>query len=289
MQIIDFSGIIISNIFVQNVKDELSEDLLRHMTLNSIRMYHKKFRDKFGKDLFIACDHSSWRKNVFKEYKGNRAGNREASDIDWDQVYGWLNNITNEIDQFTPYHVIQKYQAEADDVIAVLVERTQEFGKCEDVIIISSDKDFLQLQKYPNVYQFSHMKKKLIKEKDPRKFLFEHIVRGDGADGIPNMFSDDDTFITDKRQTPITKKKFDKLYKSYLNGNIDFENDTHKRNFQRNQKMIDLSCIPADLVDEINEIIDEKLKKPDITSNVLMNYLISKRCIKLLEALPDFF
>ncbi len=290
MTIIDYSGITISAIFVQNLQNDLSEDLLRHYTLNSIRMYNKKFRDKFGPDIYIACDHSSWRKRVYEYYKANRKTGRDKSDLDWDTIYGWLNKIKDEIDQFTPYYVVSSYGAEADDVIAILVEQTREFGKSEDVMIVSSDKDFLQLQKYPNVHQFSSIRKKFLVEPDPKKYLFEHIVRGDGGDGVPNIFSDDDTFVTDKRQHPVYKAKLDKLYESWLtSGEPDFENETHKRNFHRNQKMIDLSKIPDDVVKDVELVIEQKRAQGKVSGTVMMNYLIKRRCQKLLEALPDFF
>ena len=47
-----------------------------------------------------------------------------------------------------PYQMLKVSGAEADDIIATLVESTQEFGQHEPVLIISGDKDFIQLQRY---------------------------------------------------------------------------------------------------------------------------------------------
>ena len=289
MILIDYSGIAVANIFVQNVQNDLSEALLRHMILNSIRMHNLKFKREFGQ-IYIACDHRSWRKSVYPQYKASRSKGREESDINWDEVYSWVEKIKNEIDEYSPYQVIHIESAEADDIIATLVETTQEFGKCEPTLIISNDKDFLQLQKYSNVSQFAPIQKKKLVEKDPTRYLFEHIVRGDSGDGVPNIFSDDDVFITEgKRQSPVSKKKLEALYQSWLKGKIEFEKIEHERNFQRNQKMIDLSQIPDDIRAKILRRYEEVNNTPIPSSNSFMNYLIKNRCTKLVANLTEFY
>ena len=288
MIILDYNGIVISNIFVQHSNEELTEGLLRHMTLNTIRMYNSKFKSDYG-PLYIACDHRSWRKQVFEYYKANRKKGREESSIEWPIVFDWLNQIREELEEYSPYNVIHVDGAEADDIIATLVESTQEFGKNEKVMIVSSDKDFLQLQKYSNVKQFSPMRKKELNEKDPERYLFEHLVRGDSGDGVPNIFSDDDTFVADdKRQKPVSKKKLEALYEGFRNGNIQFEKVEHERNFHRNQKMIDLSKIPSEIVEDIHKEIGIHNNRTQ-TPNAFMNYLMKNKCTKLIPQLNDFF
>lgn len=288
MIILDYNGIVISNIFVQHSNEELTEGLLRHMTLNTIRMYNSKFKNDYG-PLYIACDHRSWRKQVFEYYKANRKKGREESSIEWPIVFDWLNQIREELEEYSPYNVIHVDGAEADDIIATLVETTQEFGKNEKVMIVSSDKDFLQLQKYSNVKQFSPMRKKELNEKDPERYLFEHLVRGDSGDGVPNIFSDDDTFVADdKRQKPVSKKKLEALYEGFRNGNIQFEKVEHERNFHRNQKMIDLSKIPSEIVEDIHKEIGIHNNRTQ-TPNAFMNYLMKNKCTKLIPQLNDFF
>ncbi len=98
--------------------------MLRHMILNSIRMYNAKYREKYGQ-MVIAMDCGSWRKKVFEHYKAKRKTTREASNIDWDGVYAALNNIRDEIRENLPFKVVEVRGAEADDIIGVLVERTQ--------------------------------------------------------------------------------------------------------------------------------------------------------------------
>lgn len=269
--------------------------MLRHMTLQTIKLYAKKFGSTHGQ-IYIACDNSSWRKQYYEYYKANRATTREASPLDWEELFTWLNNIREELDEHMPFHVIHTEAAEADDIIGVLAQRSQEVdggplglgGEPEKVMIVSSDKDFLQLQKYPNVSQFSSIQKKMLNEKDPAKYLFEHIMRGDGGDGVPNVYADDDTLVnTDKRQPPVYQKKLDAMFPEWKkSGNVP---DDIKRNFQRNQLMIDLDYIPADVKARILEdiIAAEAKKLPNV--NDVMNYLIAKRCTKLMGAINEFY
>jgi hypothetical protein len=285
MIICDFSGISIATIFSQP-KASLNENLIRHMILNSLRMYNTKYRDEYGK-MILACDSNSWRKDVFKEYKASRKTSREKSDLDWSEIFNIINNVKSEIEEFMPYPVLQVRGAEADDIIATLVECTQEFGCNEKVMIISSDKDFAQLQKYKNVEQFSPSLKKKIVEKNPQRVLFEHIIRGDDSDGVPNVMSNDDVFVSGSRQSPIRSTSIDKWWsESQTKQPHEFLSEDVYRNYLRNKNMIDLSCIPS----HISEAIKDEYKSKQTKSNSkVLNYLISKRCNQLVGSAEEFF
>ena len=285
MIIVDFSAISIASVFSQP-KSNLEEDLLRHMILNSLRLYNLKYRDEYGR-MILACDAGSWRKGPFPEYKAARKKTRESSSLDWPTIFGWLNTITEEINEHLPYPVISVSGAEADDVIGTLVETTQEFGNYEKVMIISGDKDFIQLQKYDNVSQFSPLTKKLVKDSNPAKYLFEHIVRGDSGDGVPNILSADDVFVSDSRQTPLRTKLIEEWYeKSRSSSMEEILDESTYRNYIRNKSMIDLSQIPEEVSNRIREEYTEKTVKPN---NKVLNYLISRRCSQLVACAEEFF
>lgn len=284
MIILDYSSVAVSNIFAQHANEEMNEALLRHMILNTLRMYNAKFKTQYGR-MYIACDHSSWRKEYFAHYKANRKKARDESSMDWTSIFNWMSNIRDDIEKHLPYQVIHVPGAEADDIIATLATST-----AEPVMIISADKDFLQLQRHKNVRQFSSLLKKELVENDPIRYLFEHIVRGDGGDGVPNIFSDDDTFIVEgKRQTPLSKKKLEALYEGYRIGRMQFEKSEHERNFHRNQRVIDLSKIPDNIEAAITQQITEKANKTTPPASQFMTYLITHRCTKLIESMSDFF
>ena len=248
MIIIDFNGVVIANVMAQK-NEELTEDLLRHIILNTIRMYNVKFRAEYGQ-VVIACDGGSWRRDVFPQYKFKRREGRKESDMDWGAIFNTINKVRDELSENFHYKVVYVPGVEADDIVATLVEQTQEFGQHEDVMIVSADKDFAQLQKYSNVKQFSPYTKKLVVEKNPRQTLVEHIFKGDSSDGVPNVLSGDDTFVEGIRQSPITRKKIDYWLENIDNLESVMDQDTY-RNYQRNKRMIDLSEIPETVTDKI--------------------------------------
>jgi hypothetical protein len=279
MILIDYSGIAISNIFAQKVN--VSEDMVRHMILNSLRMYNLKYRKEYG-TMVLACDGGSWRKQIFPQYKANRKTSRDASGLDWQEFFRILGMVRDEIKENLPYKVVHIQSIEADDIIGTLTEKTQNFGENEPVMIISSDKDFIQLQQYPNVRQFSPMTKALIKEKDAIRYLFEHTVGGDSGDGIPNILSPDNTFVDKIRQKPLSSKKIEQWYASRASLDKVMDEATY-RNFQRNTALIDLNKVPQDK----KALIINTFESVKPNSNVL-NYLISKRCTQLIECAEEF-
>ena len=216
MIIIDYNQTFISNFMAETrgrPDVEVNVDLLRHMILNQIRGYRKRFGNEYG-EVVIACDNRHyWRREVYPYYKAARKKARDSSGHDWSSIFDALHLIRSELDEFMPYPVLDIEGAEADDVIGALAEYSQNsktgvlFEEAEPVIIISGDHDFQQLQKFPNVAQYSPMKKKMVKlTESPSEVLLEHIITGDKGDGVPNILSADDTFVTEgKRQKPIRK------------------------------------------------------------------------------------
>ena len=277
MIIVDFNQVMISNLMMQlgnHTNTPLEEGLLRHMVLNSLRSYKQKFGNEFG-EMVIACDDKNyWRKQVFTYYKANRKKARDSSELDWSTIFDVFNKIKSEIKEFFPYRVIQVDSAEADDIIATLVEHHQ-----ERVLILSGDKDFVQLQQYPFVRQYDPIRKKWITHNDPKKYLHEHILKGDSGDGIPNVLSDDDTFVTNKRQKPLTQKKIDAFT---INEDLPVE---IMKNYSRNKQIVDLSLIPIDIKNQVlNKYEEEKGKGRD----KLFNYFIKYKLKNMMESIGEF-
>ena len=252
------------------------------MILNSLRMYNVKFRQDYGQ-MVIACDGGgTWRKELYPHYKANRKKNREESGVDWKEFFRILNMVRDEIREHLPFKVVHVPGVEADDIIGTLVDQAQEFGRNENVMIISSDTDFVQLHQYKNVKQFSPMKKAFIKEKDPVRYLQEHILRGDSGDGVPNVASKDDVFVSGGRQTPLRAKVIEEWIQNWSKLDYHMNIETY-RNFQRNRALIDLSAIPPTKKLEIINTFDAVK-----TNSNTLNYLISKRCTQLIECAEEF-
>ena len=282
MILIDYSQIALSNIIVQKLNDE---SMIRHMILNSIRMYNKKHRDEYGQVVICADGMNTWRKEFFPEYKAHRKKNREESDQDWNEIFRILHTVRDEIRDYLPYKVVHMEGVEADDIIGTLTMQTQEFGMDEPVMIISSDKDFIQLQKYKNVKQWSPIQKKFVTDKNPRTYLFNHIMRGDSGDGVPNVLSADDTFISENSQTPLRQTRIDNWLENSDNLRDNMDEDTY-RNYQRNKKLIDLTDIPENIQESIINNFNGQSKTPNMK---VLNYLIKKRCNHLIEVVEEFY
>jgi hypothetical protein len=279
MILIDYNAIAISSVVAMKMDPE--ENMARHMILNSIRMHRVKHKAKYG-EVVICCDGGkNWRKDVFPQYKFKRKDARKESKMDWNELFRITNMVQQELKDNFPYKVVEVDECEADDIIGVLVDQTQEFGQHEDVMIISGDKDFAQLQKYGNVAQYSPVQKKFIKIDTPRKQLMELILKGDKDDGVPNVLSGDNVFVEDVRQTPLRQKVLDELIKDPKS-----QGEEIYRNYLRNKKLIDLSETPETVREEIiyNYMRQDKT---DLKSNVFP-YLVEKRCRLLLENVEDF-
>ena len=282
MIIFDFNQVAISNLMEQigSSKTPVDESLVRHMILNTIRTYVKRFKDSHGPEIIIACDNKKyWRREIFPHYKAGRKKAREASGHDWSTIFDCLNKIRDELKVNSPYKVLDVDSAEADDIIAVLALK---YSATQKIMILSSDKDFAQLQKYPNVEQFSPILKKAIKEPLPSAQLKQLIIRGDKSDGIPNILTKDDVFVTGGRQKPITEVKII----GWMNQEPkEFCNEDMLRNYARNEMLIDLTRIPESLKEDILHTYDEAKGR---TKQEFMNYMIANRLKNLLEVIDEF-
>jgi len=253
------------------------EDMVRHMILNSLRMYRMRFCDEYGELILCYDSKHYWRRDYYPEYKHSRKKGREKSTNDWDAIFEVLNAVKAELKEFFPYKFLEVYGAEADDIIAVLVGELEfDNGK---TLILSGDKDFIQLQKFRNVTQYSPITKKFVNGIDPDIYLSEHVLKGDSSDGVPNVLSPDNTFVDGIRQKPLSRKKIAAM----IDGN--FPNDVVKRNYQRNKKLIDLKESPPELFTEILKAYQEA---PEGDRSKLLNYFTQKRLRNLVESIGEF-
>jgi 5'-3' exonuclease len=287
MILVDLNQVLLAGLMAQianqKPKLELEESLIRHMVLNIIRTHLKNFREQYG-EVVLCCDNRKyWRKDFFPFYKAHRKKAREKSDLDWHLIFDMLAKFKSELKENFPYKVIDVEGAEADDIIGTLAPR---HVMHEDVLIISSDGDFLQLQMYNgrsqySIKQYNPAQKKFIISHDPVKELKMKIINGDSGDGIPNILSSSDTFVTGQRQKRMTEQKMEK----YLNDEYVNYDMIANTGFTRNQVLIDLRNIPNDIKDKIINTYDETKPAP---KNKLLNYFIANKLKNLMEVIEEF-
>ena len=251
MVLVDFNGLAVGSIMGSlNRGEGLSENLVKHIIINNLRLYRKKYSEgKYGK-IVICCDSRSWRKDVYPEYKANRKTGREKDKHDWAAIFDLIDSTLNDLRENFPYAVIKIDNAEADDIIGALTVHKSIPLIGEDVVIISADKDFIQLQKHGHVIQWSPLFNKMVKDPNPTKYLFEHLCKGDTGDGVPNVLSPDNVLVDHIRQSPMTKKKMAEWWENKDKLKEVMPQEVF-RNYIRNREMIDLDRTPEAIKKEV--------------------------------------
>jgi hypothetical protein len=297
MIMVDYSQCALAAIlsFQRELKGDEAEvkNLIRHVTLSTLKSYKKKYGAEYG-EMVICCDgRKYWRKEFFEHYKGSRKKNRDASSLDWKLIFDTLSEMREDLAKYFPYKVLHVEAAEADDIIAVMAKWLQSNRQCiqglveepQKILILSSDKDFKQLQLYPQVRQWSPMQKKYITAtaQEIKDFMVEHIVKGDTGDGVPNILSQDNIFMIAERQKTVSSKRLSEFIEK---GFAACRDDTERRNWHRNSTLVDFQHIPETVT---NNIVDAYLNSsPQGDKMSIMQYLIDNRCRLLLDDIEDF-
>lgn len=275
--LVDANQIAISHLMIRNkIEDGINIDSVRKSIVRVVGRIAKKFGPEYGKMILCYDDKNYWRREIFPFYKKNRKQEREASKYNWDEVFSVLNKIRDEIRINLPYHVLQVQGAEADDVIASICIHTSKKESPEKTLILSADKDFIQLHKFDFVNQYDPIRNRWITNDNPVQYLQEHIIRGDRSDGIPNILTCDDAIVNGKAQKKMSKEKIAALASMDPS---EFTNFIRLRNWKRNAEMIDFTRIPEPVSDRI---LTTYLKNK-ATDTVNINYFIENRLQEILE------
>lgn len=283
--LVDYNQVILASLFasIGNHTDVAAdENIIRHMFLNSIRSNRKKFTKEYGEIVICADGKNTWRKDAYPYYKANRKKSRDESGLDWGALFEIMNTVRDELKEFFPYKVIHIEHCEADDIIGAVCN---EYGSelnigSEKFLILSADKDYIQLQRYANVDQYDPIRKRWIRHDNPDEYLKEHILKGDTGDGVPNILSPDNCLAIGERQKAMTKKRL----ALYSEGPQVMDEETLRR-FHRNKMMIDLTEIPQNYVDTILELYKEE---KDIGRKHLFNFFVQKKLKHLITDIQDF-
>lgn len=283
--LMDFNQVILASLFSSignHTNIDIDENIIRHMFLNSVRTNRKKFHEEYGEIIICADGKNTWRREAYPYYKANRKKTRDKSDLDWNNVFNIMNVIRDEMKEFFPYKVIHIDHCEADDIIGTIIhkEGTDLNVGAEKYLVLSADKDFIQLQTYANVDQFDPIRKRWLTDTNPTQFLEEHILKGDAGDGVPNILSADNCLAVGERQKPMTQKRM-ALYRG-TSENMDEETIAR---YNRNKKMIDLKEVPENYQDMI---IAEYTQEKMVGREHLFNFFITKKLKNLVSDIQDF-
>lgn len=294
--LIDFNNIIYASFFMEIKNNALQETggneyLLRHMFYTKLLALKREFHAKPA-DMYICMDHKvNWRKRHFEYYKASRAKKREESEIDFQFLFDLMDSMESEMKTSLPFNVLREEGLEADDWIAILSETDQ------PVIVVSTDKDFYQLLTKPNVKIYNHVKLETVTlSKPPHVEKWVKILNGDTGDGIPNVFSDSDTFICEeKRQKAFGERKAEMLLNEVAPMLIfpepilkeHFKKLGLLENFNRNNLLINFDEIPDEIRKKANDTI--QMLKPSMNQVRMLAYLTQKNLVQLSSRVHEFF
>jgi hypothetical protein len=283
--LVDYNQVVLASLFASignHTNLDVDENIIRHMFLNSIRYNRKKFTDKYGEIVICADGKNTWRREAYPYYKANRKKSRDESELDWTHLFGIMNTIRDELREFFPYKVIHIERCEADDIIGTVIHNygTELNTGSEQFLVLSGDKDYIQLQKYANVDQYDPVRKRWIRNDNPQKYLQEHVLKGDAGDGVPNILSPDNCLAVGDRQKPMTQKRIH----MYSQDTSEMDEETLRR-YHRNKMMIDLSQIPMEYQ---NQIMEEYDQDKEVGREQLFNFFVKKKLKNLITDIQDF-
>ena len=228
-------------------------------------------------------EHNYWRNYIMKEYKGTRS--KWSCPIPKDIFNKQMQVMKDDVKKHFPWKIVKVTGAEADDSVGVLTRRLNDAVN----VVISTDSDLQQVLVNDMNYIYEPRKNIIIDHTADTKYdLFVKFIKGDAGDGIPNIFSDEDTLITQgKRQKAVKKTLVNEMYEEYQNNGFKSVKDKYEwtdvitTRFVHNRKMIDLKMIPEDIVNSINKEYDEFVPNGDGTT--FMNYCINQGLTPLIQ------
>lgn len=293
--VFDISNMLYRTFFVQRQEsDETLAGLATHTALVTLNKYFKKHKPH---RVVMAFDRKSWRKEYTasdaclskKPYKGNRRQDMTpAQQEKYARFIDHMKEFEALIENYTTILTLVEQDLEADDLIAGFCQ--QEASEDNEIIIISTDTDLLQLKRYPNVAVISpaNDKEQMLDEfdNDPLYYVFQKCIRGDATDNVQSAFPG-------VRQTRIKKAYTDPFERENLMKEL-WTNE-HKVKFrvqdlfEENQKLIDLEKQP----DDIRQLIELSVKaavkrKREFSMFFILKFIGKYKLIKIKESIDQY-
>lgn len=241
--------------------------LAMHMALNTLKSFYRKVQPDQVAVAFEGTD--NWRKAYTRssecvskrQYKANRV--KDDSMVPFFELIKSFEQLAR---QHTSLVCLSHPQLEGDDVIAGYAQHFS--AKGDEVVILSGDKDFIQLLGLPGVSlmnpddgKLRGNDKKTGERIDPAYFMFEKCIRGDAGDNVMSAYPR-------VRATKIEAAFKDEYARTNLfNETWEFSDPTtgEKRTyrvgdlFAENEVLMDLSKQPADIRALITETIEREV------------------------------
>ncbi len=250
--VFDITNILYRTFFAHKTEDDITvAGLASHTALVTINKYFRTFKPH---KIIMCFDRTSWRKEYTKSdecvsgkpYKGNRRQKMTPKEKERYELFlSHLNDFEDLVRDNTSIITLAGEGLEADDLAAAVVQTVSVTDEEAEFIVVSADKDLIQLLGYPNVRLINPAdgKDRTLKdwEGDAELFMFEKCIRGDTGDNVQSA-------LPRCRKTRIMKAYNDDYEKANLM--METWHDAHGKEFRvkdlfaENQKLMDLRHQP---------------------------------------------
>lgn len=253
-----------------NANDEIDIGLAVHKALVYLNKYYKQF--KANEIIMVFDPEISWRKAYTKNkdaaytkkvYKANRRKDLTQSQIERFKVFDeHVDNFYKLLKEKTGVITLRKKYIECDDFIARL---TQLYPN-DKHIIISADKDFLQLlNSNVTLIDPATDKPRDLSEwgNDAKYFIFEKCIRGDIGDNVQSSYPRlrknkiVEAYSNDVSRVNIMQHTFDVEWLD--NGTLQKHTYETGKLFEENQFLMDLTQQPEPIVKIMDTEIEQAL------------------------------
>lgn len=293
--VFDISNLLYRSFFVQRSEPEdIVAGLATHTALVMLNKYFKMFKpDK----VVMAFDRKSWRKEYTasekciskKPYKGNRRKDMtEAQQAKYQRFIDHIAEFEKMIEEHTTIITLFENRLEADDLIAGFCQLHE--GTDDEVIIISTDSDLLQLMKYGNVKIISPANDKEQKlddfNNDPEYYIFNKCVRGDSTDNVQSAFPG----VRSKRIEKAYNDPFERvqLMKEVWKNEEQVEFKVEEL-FAENELLINLEKQPNDIRRLILTSVDKsETKERQFSLFFILKFVGKYKLVKIKESIDQY-
>ena|SRR5271157_1779792 len=267
--VFDMSNLLYRTFFAHDTEDDVTiAGLASHSALVTLNKY---YREQKPHKVVAVFDRDSWRKEYTaseeciskKPYKGNRRqGMTPKQKIKYEQFCAHVNDFEKLIAENTTIITLAGAKLEADDLIAGFIQ-VQTLDPDNEIVVISQDKDMIQLLRFENVRVVDPAsgKDRSLEDwnNDADYFMFLKCIRGDAGDNVQSA-------LPKVRETRVLKAYTDPFEKANLMNETwkgaDGREFVVKNLYKENQLLMDLSMQPDDIQKLIVQTVLQGIKNP---------------------------
>ena len=275
----------------KNVDADEHLGLCMHSSFMTIRKWFNKYKP--DKLVFAFEGGNNWRKTYMAKPEAISKIGYKASrvyDPSMKSLFEMIADFKELMQKHSSIACLSVDECEGDDVIAGFVQMFADEGT--QITILSGDKDFTQLLKFPNVKLIDPatgldraVDKKTGERIDPDFYIFEKCFRGDAGDGVASAYPR-------ILKTKIRKAFEDEAFRiNILNEVLSGPNGEYRvgDKFNENRILMDLEAQPDEIKARMFESIEQEIGNSGMYSHFhFMRFLGKHKLNSIAESIASF-